>query len=115
MAMELPMTRRPVRRISHGLMLAALASAAGTAQAQEPAFECFDAGALRVTCTVGLADGKPATGLTVRVFDRNGELRVTGKIDSYGRFTFRKPDADYHVVIETGGGDIVTILGREVT
>ncbi len=112
MAMELPMARRSIRCISLSLTVAA---ATTTVQAREPAFECVDAGALRVTCTGGLADGKPATGLTVRVFDKNGELRVTGRIDVYGRFTFRKPGDDYHVVIDTGGGDVITILGHETT
>jgi hypothetical protein len=87
------------------------------AAAGKPAavFDCYNDGALRVTCRGTFRDGASAAAFIVRVYDQNGGLLLTERVSPYGRFTFRKPDAEFRVVFEVSGGDVVTIVGRDVT
>jgi hypothetical protein len=87
------------------------------AAAGKPAavFNCYNDGALRVTCRGTFRDGESAAAFIVRVYDQNGELLLTERVSPYGRFTFRKPDADFRIVFEETDGDLVTIVGRDVT
>ena len=115
MARDLPTARRHARCISLSLTPATLVAVAGAVQSHEPQFECINTGALKVTCGGTLAEGHSASGLNVRVYDKNGEVLFTGKLDGNGRFTFKKPDAEYHVAIDLAGGESVTVFGSQQT
>lgn len=87
---------------------------AQTAAAHSPVFDCFVEGD-KITCEGGFSDGATAAGVSVRVLDKNDRVLIEGKIDSDGRFTFPKPDQDYHVLFDAGSGHTVTVFGSDVT
>jgi hypothetical protein len=115
MARELPIRRRLVGGAVALLVLVASLPGVSSAQTIQPTFECADSGALRVTCRGSFVDGSSAAGIVVRVFDKDDHVVYVGNVDSQGRFTFRKPDAGFHVVFDAGQGNVMTILASEMT
>jgi len=118
MAMDLPERRKATGFAAAFLASVVIgASAPGVAHApmHQPTFACSSTGALRVTCIGSFVDGSSAAGIAVRVFDKHDHLVYVGTIDSQGRITFRKPDAEFHIVFDAGQGDVLTILGSEMT
>jgi hypothetical protein len=119
MAKDLP-GRRVGRRValsSAFTLLVTLASSPGVSSSQMhvPTFQCADSGALRITCVGHFVDGASAAGITARVFDKHDRLVHVGTVDSQGRISFRKPDAEFHIVFDAGQGNVLTILGSEMT
>src|SRR5262245_21499432 len=96
-------------------ILVGAASAVGQAPMHIPTFQCESAGALRVTCVGTFLDGRSAAGITARVFDKHDRVVFVGTVDSQGRITFRKPDAEFHIVFDAGQGNVLTILASEMT
>lgn len=115
MAMELPNRRRLVGGALALLALGALAPEASCGQTHQPTFVCANSGALRVTCQGSFLDGTSAAGVTVRVLDNRDRVVYVGTVDPQGRITFRKPDADFHIVFDAGQGNVLTILASEMT
>ena len=115
MAMELPNGRRLIGCAAGLLVLVGVAPGVTCAQMNQPTFECANAGALRVTCRGSFADGTSAAGIVVRVLDKHDHVVYVGSVDTLGRVTFRKPDAEFHVVFDAGQGNVRTILGSELT
>jgi hypothetical protein len=115
MAKELPGRIQWATRIGALLIFGSAASAVCQAQMHVPTFLCTDHGALRVTCVGNFLDGKSAAGITARVFDKHDRVVYIGTVDSQGRITFRKPDAEFHIVFDAGQGNVLTILGSEMT
>jgi len=115
MAMELPIRRRCIGVAVALLGMGALLPGVSSAQVLQPVFECVDSGALRVTCRGAFLDGSSAAGITVRVFDKANQLVYVGTVDRQGRFTFRKPDEEFHIVFDAGRGKVMTVLAAEVT
>jgi hypothetical protein len=114
MAKELPISRG---FIAGAIALLSICASPGVsfAQKHQPTFECANTGALRVTCRGSYLDGTSAAGIIVRVYDRNDRVVHVGTVDRTGRVTFRKPDAEFHVVFDAGQGNVLTILGSEMT
>jgi hypothetical protein len=98
-------------------MVAAMlpAQASGPKKVHPPMFECASAGALRVTCRGSFADGTSAAGIVVRVLDKTDRVVYAGTVDKLGRVSFRKPDAQFSVVFDAGEGNVLTLLGSEMT
>jgi hypothetical protein len=115
MAMELLARRRLVGIAVATLLGGPLWPGASFAQLHQPTFECANSGALRVTCHGSFLDGASAAGVVVRVLDRHDRVVYVGTVDRLGRITFRKPDAEFHVVFDAGQGNVLTILGSEMT
>ena len=118
MAMDLPGRGRATGGVAALLATAIVgfsSIAMGSAPMHQPTFACANSGALRVTCVGSFVDGSSAAGITVRVFDKRDHVVYVGTVDSQGHITFRKPDAEFHIVFDAGQGDVLTILGSEMT
>jgi len=115
MAMELPNGRRLIGCAAALLVLGGMSPGVSRAQLHQPTFECANTGALRVTCRGSFVDGTSAAGIVVRVLDKHDRVVYVGNVDTLGRVTFRKPDAEFHVVFDAGQGNVLTILGSEMT
>jgi len=118
MAMDLPGCRKATGCAAAFFALIVIGVSApgvGSAPMHQPTFVCANTGALRVTCIGNFVDGSSAAGIAVRVFDKRDHLVYVGTVDSQGRITFRKPDAEFHIVFDAGQGDVLTILGSEMT
>ena len=115
MAKDLPGRMQWAASVAALLILGSVASAVCQAQMHVPTFLCANNGALRVTCTGNFIDGRSAAGITARVFDKHDRVIYVGTVDSQGHITFRKPDAEFHIVFDAGQGNVLTILGSEMT
>jgi hypothetical protein len=135
MAMEQPMRPADVRPVAApvdkririlvnvlvvGLAIAMIAAtlpaeASGPKKIPPPMFECVSSGSLRVTCRGSFADGTSAAGIVVRVLDKTDHVVYAGIVDKLGRVSFRKPDAQFSVVFDAGEGNVLTLLGSEMT
>jgi hypothetical protein len=115
MAKDLPSRMQYVASVAALLTLAATASAGTPIEMHVPTFRCVDSGALRVTCVGTFLDGRSAAGITARVFDKHDRLVFVGTVDSQGRITFRKPDAEFHIVFDAGQGNVLTLLASDMT
>ena len=115
MAMDLPKRRWLMGSAVSLVAAGMLAPGVGLSQSRQPAFDCVDSGALRVTCQGRFLDGSSAAGVTVRVFDKADHLVYVGTVDRSGRFSFRKPDADFHIVFDAGHGKLITVLAADIT
>ena len=118
MAMDLPGRRRATGSVSALLALLVMGASSagiGSTQMHQPTFACASSGALRVTCVGSFMDGTSAAGITVRVFDKRDRVVYVGTVDAQGRISFRRPDAEFHVVFDSGKGEMLTILGSEMT
>ena len=115
MAKELPGRMQWVTAVAALLFLGGTVPAVCRAQMHVPTFQCANSGALRVTCVGTFLDGRSAAGITARVLDKHDRVVYVGTVDSQGRITFRKPDAEFHIVFDAGQGNVLTILGSEMT
>jgi hypothetical protein len=82
--------------------------------AHSPVFDCFVDGDA-VTCEGGFSDGASASGVAVRVLDKDGRVLIEGKIDADGRFSFPRPKQGYQVLFDAGAGHAVTVFGADIT
>jgi hypothetical protein len=114
MAKDLP-GRIPWAASAAALILGCGTSAASDTQMHVPTFQGVSNGALRVTCVGTFLDGRSAAGIKVRVFDKHDRVVYVGTVDSQGRITFRKPDAEFHIVFDAGQGNVLTILASDMT
>ena len=107
-------TRRGAGTLA-ALMILGSSTAVCQAQLHIPTFQCTSNGAVRVTCVGTFLDGRSAAGIKVRVFDKHDHVVYVGTVDSQGRITFRKPDAEFHIVFDAGQGNVLTILASDMT
>jgi hypothetical protein len=120
MAKEQPV-RLALVGVAVAAMVLAVAVVASTAHAGDPKqihppmFECASAGTLRVTCHGSFADGSSAAGIAVRVLDKTDHVVYVGVVDRNGRVSFRRPDAEFSVVFDAGRGNVLTLLGSDMT
>lgn len=115
MAKDLPGRMQWAASVAALLSLGCATSAMSQAQMHVPTFQCASSGALRVSCVGTFLDGRSAAGITVRVLDKHDRVVFVGTVDSQGRITFRKPDAEFHIVFDAGQGNVLTILASEMT
>jgi hypothetical protein len=115
MAKDLPGRMQWAASIAALLILGGAASAGDHMQMHVPTFQCADSGPLRVTCVGSFLDGRSAAGITARVFDKHDHVVFVGTVDLQGRITFRKPDAEFHIVFDAGQGNVLTLLASDMT
>jgi hypothetical protein len=115
MAKELPGRMQWFAAVAALLFLGGTVPAVCQAQMHVPTFQCVNNGVLRVSCVGTFLDGRSAAGIAVRVFDKRDRVVYVGTVDSQGRITFRKPDAEFHIVFDAGLGNVLTILGSDMT
>jgi len=115
MAKDLPGRMQWAASIAALLILSGAASAGEHMSMHVPTFQCADSGVLRVTCVGTFLDGRSAAGITARVFDKHDHVVFVGTVDSQGRITFRKPDAEFHIVFDAGQGNVLTLLASDMT
>ena len=84
------------------------------AWAHSPICSCTDNRNGTVTCEGGFTDGSKAAGTPMRVVDANDRVLLEGKMDADSRYTFRKPEGEYHVVFDAGKSHIVMIYGGDI-
>lgn len=85
-----------------------------TALAHTPLCSCYDNGDGTITCEGGFSDGSSASGVEVRVQDKDGKVLAKGKMDEFSEFTFNKPSDAYKVVFDAGEGHEVIVDGEEI-
>lgn len=98
------------------LLLALALLATGTSvQAHTPLFDCFDNGDDTLTCEGGFSDGASATGVGVRLLDKQGKVLEQGKLDAKGSVTFKRPAGEFSVVFDAGAEHQITVLGDDIS
>jgi hypothetical protein len=115
MAKDLPGRMQWSASVAALWIVGSAAPAVCQAQMHVPTFQCSDNGALRVTCVGTFLDGRSAAGITARVMDKHDRVVYVGTVDSQGRITFRKPDAEFHIVFDAGQGNVLTLLASDMT
>ncbi|WP_028315285.1 hypothetical protein [Desulfatibacillum aliphaticivorans] len=88
---------------------------AGAAMAHTPLCSCYDNGDGTITCEGGFSDGSSASGVEIRIVDKDGKVLNQGKMDEDSEYTFDKPDSDYKVEFDAGPGHLVEVDGSEIT
>lgn len=97
------------------LLAFALCTTWATAQAHTPLFDCFDNGDETLTCEGGFSDGASATGVGVRLLDKQGKVLEQGKLDAKGSVTFKRPAGEFSVVFDAGAEHQITVLGDDIS
>lgn len=87
---------------------------AGQVFAHTPLCSCYNNGDGTVTCQGGFSDGSSASGVQMRVEDKNGKVLVKGKMNKDSEFTFKKPSGDYKAVFDAGEGHVLKIDGKKI-
>lgn len=83
--------------------------------AHTPLCSCYDAGDGQIICEGGFSDGSSASGVEMRVEDKNGKVSVKGKMDEFSEFSFKKPGHDYVVIFNAGPGHEIKIDGKKIS
>jgi hypothetical protein len=98
------------------LAISAIASAAfaAPAVAHNAICDCFLNEDATITCEGGFSDGAPATGIPLRVLDREGKILLEGAMNEKSEFSFAKPAVDFRVEFDAGEGHVVKIDGRDI-
>lgn len=76
--------------------------------------DCFLNDDASITCEGGFSDGSSASGIPVRVVDRDGKVLIDGAMSDKSEFTFDPPDVAFKVEFDAGEGHVVTIDGRDI-
>jgi len=95
-------------------VLAAGLFLAGQAFAHTPLCSCYDNGDGTITCEGGFSDGSSASGVEMRVLDKDGKVLIKGKMNEDSEFTFEKPSGPYKVVFDAGPGHEVIVDGKDI-
>jgi hypothetical protein len=82
--------------------------------AHTPLCSCYDAGDGQIICEGGFSDGSSASGVEMRVEDKNGKVIVKGKMDEFSEFLFTRPMKDYVVIFNAGPGHDIKIEGKKI-
>jgi hypothetical protein len=98
------------------LILAALtlAGLARSALAHNAICDCYLEEDDTVLCEGGFSDGSKATGIPIRVVDRDGKVLLEGEMDDKSEYSFARPGVDFRVEFDAGEGHVVKIDGRDI-
>ena len=91
-----------------------LAVLATPAVAHNAICDCFLNDDGTITCEGGFSDGSTATGIPVRIIDRDGKVLIDGAMNDKSEFTFATPDVAFKVEFDAGEGHVITIDGRDI-
>ena len=103
-----------MNRIRYAPPVAMLAAAALPAFAHNAICDCYVNEEGGITCEGGFSDGSTATGIPVRVVDRDGKVLIEGAMNEKSEFTFARPDVAFKVEFDAGEGHVVQIDGRDI-
>ena len=106
-----------MKKISTALLLAGSVTGLALslpAWAHSPLFDCFDNGDKTLTCEGGFSDGASATGVTIRVLDKQGKVLEQAKLNEKGSVTFKRPTGGFSVVFDGGAEHQLTVLGDDI-
>lgn len=92
----------------------ALACLAAPALAHNAICDCYLEENDTIVCEGGFSDGSKATGIPIRVIDRDGKVLIEGAMDEKSEYSFGKPDVDFRVEFDAGEGHVVRIDGRDI-
>ena len=87
---------------------------AGQAFAHTPLCSCYDNGDETITCEGGFSDGSSASGVEIRVIDRDKKVLINAKMNEDSEVTFKKPSGPYKVVFDAGPGHEVVVDGKDI-
>jgi hypothetical protein len=106
-----------MKRILAGLVIVSILilSLAILVKAHTPLCSCYDNGDGTITCEGGFSDGSSASGVSMTVKDKEGDILLEGKMDEFSEFTFDKPEIAYKVIFDAGPGHVVEVKGEDIT
>jgi len=87
---------------------------ASSAFAHNAICDCFLNDDGTITCEGGFSDGSTASGVPVRVIDRDGKVLIDGAMSEKSEFTFESPVVAFKVEFDAGEGHVITIDGRDI-
>ncbi|PIE74642.1 MAG: hypothetical protein CSA18_04105 [Deltaproteobacteria bacterium] len=79
-----------------------------------PLCSCYDNGDGTIVCEGGFSDGSSASGVEMKVLDKNGKVLFKGKMDEFSEYSFKKPDKEYKVVFDAGPGHKIEIDSKKI-
>ena len=82
--------------------------------AHSPMFTCFDDGNDNIQCAGEFSDGSSAAGSNVELQDIHGKVLQRGKLDRYGEFSFKRPQAEFRILFDGGPGHQVLLKGENI-
>jgi len=105
-----------MNRLDLALSVIALACLAAPAFGHNAICDCFfDEDDLEtVICEGGFSDGATASGIPVRIVDREGKILIEGAMNEMSEFIFSKPAVDFKVEFDAGEGHVIQIDGRDI-
>jgi hypothetical protein len=103
-----------MKRLPHAIPLVALLILAVPVYGHNAICDCYLNEDATITCEGGFSDGGTATGIPLRVIDRDGRILIDGKMNERSEFTFDKPAVMFRVEFDAGEGHIVRIDGRDI-
>ncbi|MDY0132491.1 MAG: hypothetical protein RBR53_07470 [Desulforegulaceae bacterium] len=103
-----------VKKLSALFVFCALLFFTGQSFAHTPLCSCYDEGEGSIVCEGGFSDGSSASGVEMRVEDKNGKIVLKGKMDDFSEFLFQKPEHDYVVIFNAGPGHEIKIDGDKI-
>jgi hypothetical protein len=103
-----------MKGISLCLPAMVLAAFAAPAVAHNAICDCFLNDDGTITCEGGFSDGGSATGIPVRIVDRDGKVLAEGTMNEKSEYTFAPPAVDFSVEFDAGEGHVVRIDGRDI-
>jgi hypothetical protein len=92
----------------------ALTALAPSAFGHNAICDCFLEEDDTIVCEGGFSDGSTATGIPVRVVDRDGKILIEGAMNERSEFTFARPEVAFKVEFDAGEGHVVQIDGRDI-
>lgn len=83
--------------------------------AHTPLCSCYDNGDGTITCEGGFSDGSSASGVQMRVQDKDGKVLIKGSMDEDSEYTFDKPGKNFTVIFDAGEGHTIEVDSKEIT
>lgn len=103
-----------LKRVSFTLLIL-LVMSVSVASAHTPLCSCYDNGDETVTCEGGFSDGSSASGVEMKVVDKQGKILIKGKMSEDSEYTFDKPSGEYTVLFDAGEGHAIEVDSKEIT
>ncbi len=82
--------------------------------AHTPLCSCFNEGDGTVFCEGGFSNGSSAEGVTMIVKDKKGKKLISGQMDEYSEFSFKKPSVPFNVFFDAGEGHTKKIEDKDI-
>ena len=103
-----------MKKIYLSILLVAGLFLAGQVFAHTPLCSCYDNGDGTITCEGGFSDGSSASGVEMRILDKDDKVMIKGKMNEDSEFTVDKPVGPYKVVFDAGPGHLIKVDGKDI-